>query len=459
MNTPLGQSGEVQEFRNEHLKYKGVRTNWKVGARTAVIKKLTKKIPPWAVITYEGKEYPITLWHYGMQEMKCRFCDEIVPRGHDCPLYGAPRAERPGKSCYKCGQEGHIARNCRGNTVNNAGTVPQRNRPSTMQNRQQITTGTPSSGMARKEPVIIKQNITMEARVQQENNSEQNAPITVEAQVHRDPDEIRPEPAEDSFSELMKNEGPSPQVHTLKVVGIGASNMRGIKIKGDEELTIDFNNIYQPGLKIEEAHEKMEELNEKEVAEASMVVLNVGACNFNERDEEPNDTDIMLEDYKELLGETRRTFPKAEIIISSIIPRGRDGTENQVINENIMNLNVKLHDLATEQNGNGVYFCNNYQHLWNDRNAIDQDLYRDEIHLRPKGQEKLAQSISERLKMIYVANRLLPKVMETRLGSEESESEGSRQEEDEEENEGNNTEESQQMEIAEEIAEEASEIV
>lgn len=57
----LEQFGIVSEFRNDHYKYKGRRTTWRVGARVARVKSLKQSVPPSAKLKFGEQQVTISV--------------------------------------------------------------------------------------------------------------------------------------------------------------------------------------------------------------------------------------------------------------------------------------------------------------------------------------------------------------------------------------------------------------
>ena len=102
----VGGLSNIVQFRNEHYFVRGQKRKWVSGTRYAWVKNLTVSLPPVDKIRYGNKDIHVNIWHFNQTHMKCRFCYQIVPKGHDCPR----KQER--QACHKCGSIGHMQRDC-----------------------------------------------------------------------------------------------------------------------------------------------------------------------------------------------------------------------------------------------------------------------------------------------------------------------------------------------------------
>ena len=83
-----------------------------------------KSLPPVVIVKWAGHDYKLNIWFYGQDDMECRFCKEIVKKGHTCDKappkkcfscgqWGHMKWEcKVGDSCFVCGEKGHISRDC-----------------------------------------------------------------------------------------------------------------------------------------------------------------------------------------------------------------------------------------------------------------------------------------------------------------------------------------------------------
>ena len=101
----LAKYGKVVQLRDATHKLKtGQKTQWTTGTKIAFMRGV-KALPPVVTVTWAGKPYKLNIWYYGQDDMECRFCKEIVKKGHQCDL-------APPKRCFSCGQWGHMKGEC-----------------------------------------------------------------------------------------------------------------------------------------------------------------------------------------------------------------------------------------------------------------------------------------------------------------------------------------------------------
>ena len=104
--TKVGGMDNIVQFRNDHYIIRGQKRKWVSGTRFAYVKNLASPLSPADKFRYNGKDIQVNMWHYGQTHMKCRFCYQVVPKGHEC----ARRQQKQG--CHKCGSLEHLQREC-----------------------------------------------------------------------------------------------------------------------------------------------------------------------------------------------------------------------------------------------------------------------------------------------------------------------------------------------------------
>ena len=102
----VGGQGNIVQFRHDHYFIRGQKRKWVSGTRFAWVKNLTVPLPPVAKIRYSNRDVSVNVWHYGQTHMKCRFCYQVVPKGHDCPR------KQQKQGCHRCGSLGHLIKSC-----------------------------------------------------------------------------------------------------------------------------------------------------------------------------------------------------------------------------------------------------------------------------------------------------------------------------------------------------------
>lgn len=393
----IGQFGTVTDLRNENLTVRGRRTNWRTGTRHAYVKMLKQPIPPSAKIRYRGEDVTVSTWHYGQSHMKCRFCQQIVPKDHKCD-------RGPQKKCYNCGSDTHIKVNCpQGKTCFKCGSkdhlardcVPQVNNT----NEFPLLPTRPNS--------TSKQSILQDARsggglVANKLNGESSA-RSDEAQKVESRNDEKNDSAEDSV-EIHVDENDDIHDHQLDVLLIGGSNCIDMNLDGDDQLTLNVSSLIQGGLKIDEMTEKLEEISEEKKKSVEVVVVNVGACNFPAEEDENVNRDFTQ--YEEGIHTILHDCPKAHVIMSSILPRA--GAMKERTNSQIGAFNKMLEKLAEEELD--LHFCNNSVYF-EQENGVIESLYRDAdtfgMHVNTDGRERLATSITAVTKELFFIEKYI----------------------------------------------------
>ena len=190
--------------------------------------------------------------------------------------------------------------------------------------------------------------------------------------------------------------------HETLLYSIGASNFVEAKIEGDEDLSIDHRNYSHPGLNIQLTPSKFSSNTyEEERQVIPMIVTNVGSVDFQE--DGGNDVENLYERYAQMVIQLKKLCPKANIIVSSIIPRKGEERFRQV-NEEIAAVNAMLQD--TCEQSNDVHFCDNTNVVFDDSNQVRNQLYEDYIHLNSVGRKELCKSIFKKVKEIYFENEM-----------------------------------------------------
>lgn len=208
---------------------------------------------------------------------------------------------------------------------------------------------------------------------------------------------------DDSLS-IISDESDDIHKHNLHLVTLGASNCKDMEMVGDDDLSIELENLCQGGLHISETHEKLDELRQEVKDTLQIVALNIGACDFPKKDQ--SELQELCNEYAELLAKISDTCPEANIVMSSVLPRAGDGRET--VNGQIAWFNEQLLQMGEEP---GFHFCNNYTFTLDRNNAVNESLYRDTdtygIHLNTEGKRLLSTSIFEKVKEVFFRAKLM----------------------------------------------------
>ena len=380
------QFGTVTEFRNEHVMVRGRKTNWKTGNRHAFVRRLKQPFPPSAKIRHGEDEVPVTIWHYGQTQMKCRHCHKIVPKQHTCDKIPARKCFNcgseahtkvnctVGKACFRCGSTTHFARDCQQLVQTYEEAYPTLSKvgdPNTMETNSEI----------------------VDQSVAQQNGTPKNQAGSNDLNDTKD----------DSI--LIVEENEKIHDHKLEVLLIGESNCRHMALKSDDQLELKTTFLIEGGLKIAQAAEKLEEMNEEKKRDIGAVVVHVGSCDFPAKDEKEMGT--HYDNYVELLNKVVTAVPHANIVISSVLPRA--GTGKDEMNSQIQTFNSKIEDLAVHAQGINALFCDNSVHFQSEEGVLTS-LYRDVetsgLHINTEGKDMLAASIVVSLKEMFFSEKL-----------------------------------------------------
>ena len=190
--------------------------------------------------------------------------------------------------------------------------------------------------------------------------------------------------------------------HQTSLYTIGASNFVDAKIVGDEDLQIQHKNFSHGGLNILLSPSKLNNMHEEERQNIPLLVTNVGSVDFLE--EGGNDTKRIYNEYADTVIKLKTLCPKAEIIVSSIIPRRGEDRFSKV-NADIAKVNAMLKTTCDESTDR-VHFCDNTEVVIDESHQVKNHLYEDYIHLNPAGRRDLCKSIFKKTKEIYFARHV-----------------------------------------------------
>ena len=218
---------------------------------------------------------------------------------------------------------------------------------------------------------------------------------------------------EQDFSEPSIFDNITEHKFELDVTSFGSSNMRDVKMPGDQNLKINFNNYVAKSMPIREVHERLDDVREEKKGTLPVLVSHVGSCDFV-YGQEPN-IEGLLGEYVEFIEEAQYQCPNAIIIISSVLPRSGKGSVDakavEYLNGRILSFNNLLRkhcDKTTD-----VYFVDNYLFAVDPSWNPCKDLYWDDIHLNQVGKEKLSNSLFGVIATVYFGARLRKELLDT----------------------------------------------
>ena len=221
-------------------------------------------------------------------------------------------------------------------------------------------------------------------------------------------EEDEEEDGDDFIDSSVVSPTPQMQKHEINVVSIGSSNMHEVKMAGDEELKINFQNLVTGGMKAQFSYVKFDEIENPESVD--LAVLHVGTCNFKEG--ETTDVEELKGEFEFLIDALRKKCPEAAIVISSVLPRSSKNSVNErykTVNLNILRLNVALIELCSQLED--VRFCSNYTFAANEDYTPLDDLFNDEVHLTAIGKQMLSDNIFECIKNLYFKKSVIPGIL------------------------------------------------
>ena len=180
---------------------------------------------------------------------------------------------------------------------------------------------------------------------------------------------------------------------------------------GDSDLKINFQNIVSGGMKASFAVDRFGDV--EDINSQDMIAVHVGSCDFEEGKE--TNTKDLLGEYFLIIGKLRKECPRTTILISSILPRsskpGRraSGKGFKELNEQILAFNIELAELCGKLDN--VKYVDNYRFSVNEDGSTRDELYRDDIHLFPRGQKMLSDNIFQVIKTTYMRDVVVPELL------------------------------------------------
>lgn len=180
---------------------------------------------------------------------------------------------------------------------------------------------------------------------------------------------------------------------------VGGSNCVNLTLEGDKQLKVKLKNLSYSGLRIKGTHLQLDNIHRKERENIEYLVLNVGINNIDPNGH--NDTDQFLYDYQNMLGKVSDLAPKAQIIVSAILPFSRD---NEKANDDIAVINQHLYEMC--QNERGFKFCDHGHFVRDEDFKVKKNLFRDERHLYPSNLHLLSNSLLTAIKYTYLKNNI-----------------------------------------------------
>ena len=119
----------------------------------------------------------------------------------------------------------------------------------------------------------------------------------------------------------------------------------------------------------------MHRLNDLVKFQPAQIFLMVGINSFIHYD---SSVEIILADYKQIITEIRAKSRNTEIFIQSVLPVNKTKYGIRVNNNNIINLNLYLRELAKEFS---LQYIDLFSHLSDSQNQLDERYTLDGLHL------------------------------------------------------------------------------
>lgn len=182
----------------------------------------------------------------------------------------------------------------------------------------------------------------------------------------------------------------NPNVNsTAFIAGDSITQILSTKRMADTNLKVNIK-IHSGGRirTVEGSLIRMAEDNSGPIKQAKAVVLHVGTNNVSDADQPESIADEM----KDLANTVNNINSEAKIIVSSVLPRRNDRLVNRVISET----NQALRNACEEK---GYHFLDNTPSFMTD-NIPNSALYRDNIHLNPRGGKTLGENLQKKIRSV-----------------------------------------------------------
>ena len=194
---------------------------------------------------------------------------------------------------------------------------------------------------------------------------------------------------------------------------IGDSNTNGLEI-GDERFPVDIHLCAKSGLKVSEIEEKVGEC-ELDPEEVSVAVIHVGTCSWKAGGSlYVQSANSVYYEYVDALNTVSTKYPKAELVISSILPRvvrnrsmkkQKKATE---INREAGELNKMLKELSQKEQN--ITYVDNDEAFKAEGKAYTEAFSENDatgVHLNQRGKMMLADNLRAAISEAHYKNSLL----------------------------------------------------
>lgn len=173
------------------------------------------------------------------------------------------------------------------------------------------------------------------------------------------------------------------------IAGDSITQILSTKRMSDSNLKVNIKTHSGARLRtIENSVIKMADDDISSVRKAKVIVLHVGTNNVTDADQ----PQAIAEEMRDLADTISNINSDAKIIVSSILPRRND----KLVNQAIMSTNQSLKEVCEDK---GYHFLDNHPRFMIN-GMPDSSLYRDSIHLNPKGGKALGTNIRQKLNSV-----------------------------------------------------------
>ena len=173
------------------------------------------------------------------------------------------------------------------------------------------------------------------------------------------------------------------------IAGDSITQILSTKRMSDSDLKVNIKTHSGARIRtIENSVIKMADEDISSVKKARAIVLHVGANNVTDADQ-PHSIAEEMRDLADTISNINRD---TKIIVSSILPRKND----KLVNQAIMSTNHSLKEVCEEK---GYHFLDNSPKFMIN-GTPDSSLYRDSIHLNPRGGKVLGTNIRQKLNSV-----------------------------------------------------------
>ena len=384
--------GEITNYKHETHRLK--HSKWFTGNRVVWMKNVGGSIPPVAKLKAGTEEANISVWHFGQTEIKCRFCHLIVPKGHICK-------RAPPKTCFKCGENGHVKADCPNNDFNSEfPSLSSANAPIHPNSGKTPLKVLDPFQPLRRSPVSPINNKTKKIR----------RTSSPSLSFYGNEEEL-PGSKEDAPVSGAASQNPTDKLITCEVAFFTDDASKDMDLTGDDILKLNTTTLTKDKLNIQMAGSMLSDMSPERKENLNVAVLHVGAQNFPTKTQ--HEFESMFKIYQNFVGEVIKECPRTSIVISSVLPRAGDDAYKEAINSCIDHFNDRLKKLSCEndQNKSRLQYLDNDIHFKDEDDKVDKSLFVDPqaegMQLNDEGRKRLKSGIIDAIKSVYYQDKLV----------------------------------------------------